>query len=74
MTTRKATGIASFNYVMDTILDRDDSSRLKICLIENGINDITSLISLNGKLIDSLNYEDPTKAGIIIKPNIGDKK
>jgi len=73
MTTRKTSGIASFNYVMDTILDRDDNSRLKICLKENGINDITSLTSLSGKTVDALEYEDPTKAGVIIKPNKGDK-
>ena len=73
MTSTNTCGIANFNYVMDTILDRDDSSRLKSCLKENGINDITSLISLNGKLIDTLYYEDPTKAGVIIKPNLGDK-
>ena len=73
MTTRKATGIASFNYVMDIILDRDDSSRLKTCLKENGIDDITSLLSLNGKTIDALEYEDSTKTGVMIKPNKGDK-
>ena len=48
----KAVGIANFNYVMDIILDKDDTSLLKKCLIQNGINDITSLTSLRGKFID----------------------
>ena len=73
MTTRKSVGIASFNYVMDTILDRDDSLCLKICLKENGINDITSLTTFSGKIVDALEYEDPTNTGVIIKPNKGDK-
>ena len=73
MITEKDVGIANFNYVMDIFLEKDDTSFLKKCLIQNGINDITSLISLRGELLDSLEYEDPTEDGVIIKPNIGDK-
>ena len=73
MTTRKAVGIANFNHVMDHVLGKDDTSNLKICLKENGINDIQSLISLNGKTIDTLQYKDSNNNGVIIKINLGDK-
>jgi hypothetical protein len=49
----------AFNHVLDTVLDRGDSSSLKRSLIEDGITDIFDLITIADDVIDSLAYEDP---------------
>jgi hypothetical protein len=49
----------AFNHVLDTVLDRRDSSSLKRSLIEDGITDIVDLITGTDDVIVSLTYEDP---------------
>jgi hypothetical protein len=49
----------AFNHVLDTVLDRGDSSSLKRSLIEDGITDILDLVTVRDDVIDSLAYEDP---------------
>jgi hypothetical protein len=49
----------AFNHVLDTVLDRGDSSSLKRSLIEDGIIDIFDLLNVTDDVIDSLAYEDP---------------
>jgi hypothetical protein len=49
----------AFNHVLDTVLDRGDSSSLKRSLVEDGITDIFDLITVTDDVIDSLTYEDP---------------
>jgi hypothetical protein len=49
----------AFNHVLDTVLDRGDSSSLKRSLIEDGITDIFDLITITDDVIDRLTYEDP---------------
>jgi hypothetical protein len=49
----------AFNHVLDTVLDRGDSSSLKRSLKENGITDIFDLITVTDDVIDNLTYEDP---------------
>jgi hypothetical protein len=48
-----------FNHVLDTVLDRGDSSSLKSSLNEDGITDIFDLITVTDDVIDNLTYEDP---------------
>jgi hypothetical protein len=49
----------AFNHVLDTVIDRGDSSSLKSSLIENGITDIFDLFTIMDDFIDSLTYKDP---------------
>ena len=49
----------AFNHVLDTVLDRGDSSSLKRSLIDDGIVDIFDLITTTDEVIDHLIYEDP---------------
>jgi hypothetical protein len=46
----------SFNHVLDKVVDRGDSSSLKIALLEDGITDICDFLD---EVIDSLAYKDP---------------
>ena len=48
----------AFNHVLDTVLDRGDSSPLKRSLIDDGITDIFDLITITDDVIDHLTYED----------------
>jgi hypothetical protein len=49
----------AFNHVLDKVLDRGDSSSLKIALIEDGITDIFDLVTILDEVIDSIAYKDP---------------
>jgi hypothetical protein len=48
----------AFNHVLDTVVDRADSSSLKSSLYEDGITDIFDLITVTDDVIDNLTYED----------------
>jgi hypothetical protein len=48
----------AFNHVLDTVLDRVNSSSMKRSLIEDGITDILHLITVTDDVIDSLAYKD----------------
>jgi hypothetical protein len=49
----------AFNHVLDTVLDRGDSSSMRSLQIEDGITDIFDLITITDDVIDSLTYKDP---------------
>jgi hypothetical protein len=49
----------AFNHVLNTVLDRGDSSSLKSLLIEDGITDIFDLITITDDVIDTRAYKDP---------------
>jgi hypothetical protein len=49
----------AFNHVLDTVLDRGDSSPLKSSLKEDGITDIFDVVTVTDNVINSLTYEDP---------------
>ena len=52
----------AFDYVLNDVLDRDDSSGLKKSLQENGINDILSLLGIDNFTVENLTYErSPTE-------------
>jgi hypothetical protein len=52
----RAEAIEAFNHVLDTVLDRGDSSSLKRSLIQDVITDIFDLITITDDVIDSLTY------------------
>jgi hypothetical protein len=49
----------AFNHVLDTVLDRGDSSSLKSSLKEDAITDIFDLVTVMDNVIDNLTYKDP---------------
>jgi hypothetical protein len=59
VSTTRAEEKEAFNHVLDTVLDRGDSSSLKNSLNEGGITDIFDLITIMNDVIDNLTYEDP---------------
>ena len=62
----------AFDHVFNDILDKDDSSGLKMSLQESGINDILSLLGIDNDLIENLCYErSPTE--LFHPVNRGDK-
>lgn len=62
----RAEGKEAFNYVFNTVLDRDDKSPLKSSLISEGITNIFDLITIPNDVIDSLHYEDPAEPGKLL--------
>lgn len=50
---------SAFNYVMDTVLERDDSSLVKQSLVSETIGDITALCSTDRASIMALTYPNP---------------
>jgi hypothetical protein len=54
----KKGGKATFKHVLDTVLGRGDGTPLKASLVEEGIEDIFSLISLDEIAIHGLKYKD----------------
>lgn len=69
----RAEGKEAFNYVFNTVLDRDDKSPLKSSLISEGITNIFDLITIPNDVIDSLHYEDPAEPGKSCPVKKGDK-
>ena len=55
-----------FNHILDHILNRDDSSRLKRALLNAGINDVASLFSLSTTQIDETKYDEKVKSHLIV--------
>ena len=49
----------AFTHVLDTIFERPDGSSFKSSLINNGIDDIFNLITIDDTTINGLEYEDP---------------
>jgi hypothetical protein len=64
---------AAFNHVLDNVLGRDDTSSLKLSLLDEGIDDIFDFITLTESNINTLVYEDPNKAGSFLPVRKGDK-
>jgi hypothetical protein len=48
-----------FKHVLDKVLDRGDTSSLKIALLEDGLTDIFDLVTILDEVFDSLAYEEP---------------
>jgi hypothetical protein len=49
----------AFNHVLKKVIERWDSSSLKIALLEDGITNIFDLVTILDDAIDSLAYKDP---------------
>ena len=64
---------STFVHVMDNVLGRKDGSALKSSLIEEGIDDIFSFMSLDENTIDGLKYEDQDDDNIIKPIRLSDK-
>ena len=62
-----------FNHILNTVLDRGDSSSLKSSLLVEGIADIFDLITIADDIIDSLAYEDPDDPRKFYPVKKGDK-
>ena len=62
-----------FNHILNTVLDRGDSSSLKSSLLVEGIADIFDLITITDDIIDSLAYEDPDDPRKFYPVKKGDK-
>jgi hypothetical protein len=48
----------AFGHVLDNVLGRADGSPLKSALVEEGIDDVFSLVSLDEEAINTLRYDD----------------
>jgi hypothetical protein len=61
----------AFDHILDEVLGRDDITPLKTALLQEGINDMFSLINLDPHFIETLTYEDAND----VTPNFteGDK-
>jgi hypothetical protein len=73
VSTTRAEAKAAFDHVMDVVLGRDDTSKLKRALLSEGIENIFDLCSLDDDFIDELQYEDPDAPGNFIPCIKGDK-
>jgi hypothetical protein len=62
-----------FNHILNTVLDRGDSSSLKSSLTAEGITDIFDLTTVTDDVIDNLIYVDPADPGKIYPVKKGDK-
>ena len=63
----------AFNHVLNTVLDRGDSSSLKSSLLIEGITDIFDMITITDDIIDGLIYKDSADPGKFYPVNKGDK-
>ena len=57
MRVTRAQARAHFDYVMDTVLERDNNSPLKKSLLAINIDNIFALLPLNITMINSLTYD-----------------
>ena len=64
---------AAFNHVLDKVIERDDSSELKIALVNDGIENIFDLLRLDQHTIDNLGYQDPDDDDRFILLKKGDR-
>ena len=64
---------AAFNHVLDKVIERDDSSDLKIALVNDGIENIFDLLRLDQHTIDNLGYQDPDDDDRFILLKKGDR-
>jgi hypothetical protein len=62
----------AFSHILDSVLEKDDSSPLKQALIAQGIEDMFSLVSIDEDTIDSLVY-DRSSTVVNVPVNRADK-
>lgn len=72
MTTRSQAR-AAFNHILDNIFGHPDGSPLKTALINDGISDLPSLLTMDNATIDSLCYPDTSNPGASLPVNKGDR-
>ena len=58
---------------MDNVIGRDDSTELKKALIDQGIEDIFDLVTLDDPSIDSLMVKDSSKPPTMVPVKKGDR-
>ena len=63
----------AFNHVMDNIIGRDDSTDVKKALVDQGIEDIFDLVTLDESFIDSITFKDGSKPPTMVQVKKGDR-
>ena len=63
----------TFTHIIDNVLDHKDGTPLKSSLMDEGIDDIFSFMSLDENTIDSLRYKDAADNNIIKPIRLSDK-
>jgi Reverse transcriptase (RNA-dependent DNA polymerase) len=64
---------STFAHVMDNVLGRKDGSALKSSLVDEGIDDIFSLMSLDESTIDGLKFKDQADGDALKPIRLSDK-
>ena len=64
---------AAFDHILDNVLNRYGSEELKKALINEGLEDVFFLMSIDDNTIDALEYPDPLDATRTIPVRKGDK-
>ena len=64
---------STFTHILDNVLGRGDGAPLKTSLVDEGIDDIFSFMSLDENTIDGLKYEDQDDDNIIKPIRLSDK-
>ena len=70
--TRQA-GQAAFDHIIDVVLSRHGSAELKQSLVDAGVSDVFSMLSIDTPTLDSLVYPDPSNATQVIPLRASDK-
>lgn len=70
----RAQSRAAFDHILNNVFERGDDSSLKIALLRQGINDITTLANIRKETIGLLQYEDTRDEVTTLKTiNLGDQ-
>jgi hypothetical protein len=64
---------STFVHVLDNVLGRKDGTPLKSFLVDEGIDDIFSLMSLDESTIDGLKFKDPADGNAFKPIRLSDK-
>ena len=64
---------STFTHIMDNVLGRKDGCALKASLVDEGIDDIFSLMSLDEGIIDGLKFKDQADGDTLKPIRLSDK-
>ena len=63
----------AFDHVLDNVLGRDGSSDVKTALLDQGIEDIFDLVTLDDLYVENLSIKDSAKPSTMVAIKKGDK-
>jgi hypothetical protein len=73
VTITRAEAKTAIAHILNNVLGQNDKSNLKLALLEEGIQDIFDLSTINDAVVDELQYEETASWNTFIPCNKGDK-